>query len=238
MRFQTPLIEGRLLRRYKRFLADVELADGRQVTAHCPNPGAMTGLADPGTPVWLEENDNPARKLRYGWKLAGLAGGHMACIDTGLSNRVVEEGLLSGAVPELAGFTALRREVRTGRKSRMDFVLTAADGTAIWVEVKSVTLRRGDTALFPDAVTRRGARHLAELADRARAGDRAVLFYLVNRTDCRRVGVAADIDPAYARALTAAREAGVRIVCHGTHVTPREVSIAAPLPFAEPGRGA
>ncbi len=235
MRFQTPLIEGRLLRRYKRFLADVELADGRQVTAHCPNPGAMTGLAEPGTPVWLQETDNPARKLRYGWKLAGLEGGHMACIDTGLSNRVVEEGLLSGAVPALAGFSALRREVRTGPKSRIDFLLDTPDGPPTWVEVKSVTLRRGDMALFPDAVTRRGARHLADLAERVAQGERAVLFYLVNRTDCRRVGVAADIDPAYAEALQTAREAGVRIVCHGTRITPRELSVGPSLPFADRG---
>ncbi len=210
MQFQTPLMPATLIRRYKRFLADIVLEDGTQTTAHCANPGAMTGLATPGARIWVERNDDPRRKLRYSWKLVELNGGHMACVDTAMANRVVEEALRAGQIPGLPENAEVRREVRYGQGSRVDFLLSGAGGPNIWVEVKSVTLsRRPGLAEFPDAVTKRGARHLAELANMAGQGDRAVVLYLVQRSDCTEVSVAADIDPAYARACRQATARGV-----------------------------
>jgi sugar fermentation stimulation protein A len=171
MRFASPLIPGRLIRRYKRFLADVVLEDGRQVTAHCPNPGSMMGLADPGLRVWLEPNDDPRRKLGFAWRLVELPGGHWAGIDTAVPNRVAAEALKAGLVPGLAGYAEIRPEVRYGTNSRADFRLGGGAGPPCWVEVKNVHLRRtGDWAEFPDCVTARGLKHLRDLVDRVRAG--------------------------------------------------------------------
>jgi len=230
MRFQTPLVPARLLRRYKRFLADMTLADGREVTAHCPNPGSMMGLAEPGTRCWLEPNDDPARKLGFGWRLVELEGGHMAGIDTSVPNRVVGAALRAGALPELCGYADIRAEVKYGDRSRVDFLLTGT-GPDAYVEVKNVHLRRrGDIAEFPDAVTARGARHLAELARVAAAGHRAVMLYLVQRTDCARFALAGDIDPAYARAFDAAE--GVEVLVYGTRIDTRGVTLGARLAMA------
>ena len=233
MRFQTPLVPGRLVRRYKRFLADVTLEDGREVTAHCPNPGSMMGLAEPGIRVWLEPNDDPKRKLKFGWRLAELPGGHWAGIDTAVPNRVVKEALTARAVPELAAYDSVRPEVKYGKASRVDFLLTDPTLPPAYVEVKNVHLRReGDWAEFPDSVTTRGARHLVELSDMVREGHRAVMLYLVQRTDCARFRLAADIDPAYARAFDAARAAGVEVLCHGTRIGTAGVGLGAALPVA------
>jgi sugar fermentation stimulation protein A len=215
MEFQTPLIEARLIRRYKRFLADMELADGRVVVAHCPNPGAMTGMADPGAKCWLEPNDDPRRKLRWGWRLVAQGEGY-AVVDTGLANRVVGEALRAGFVPGLAGLGPLRAEVAYGAGSRVDFRL----GADVYVEVKSVTLARGGWAEFPDSVTLRGRKHLGDLTRVVTEGGRAVLLFLVARDDCHRVRVAGDIDPAYAKAFDAARAAGVEIMALGTRISP------------------
>ncbi len=220
MQFQTPLMPATLIRRYKRFLADIVLEDGTQTTAHCANPGAMTGLATPGARIWVERNDDPRRKLRYSWKLVELNGGHMACVDTSLANRVVEEALRAGQVPGLPENAEVRREVRYGQGSRVDFLLSGAGGPNIWVEVKSVTLsRQPGLAEFPDAETKRGARHLAELANMAGQGDRAVVLYLVQRSDCTEVSVAADIDPAYARACRQANACGVEPLAFSSHIS-------------------
>ena len=220
MQFQTPLMPATLIRRYKRFLADIVLEDGTQTTAHCANPGAMTGLATPGARIWVERNDDPRRKLRYSWKLVELDGGHMACIDTSLANRVVEEALRAGQVPGLPPDAEVRREVRYGAGSRVDFLLSGAGGPNIWVEVKSVTLsRQPGLAEFPDAVTKRGARHLDELANMAGQGDRAVVLYLVQRSDCTEVSVAADIDPAYARACRQATVCGVEPLAFSSRIS-------------------
>ncbi|RKF14799.1 DNA/RNA nuclease SfsA [Roseovarius spongiae] len=220
MRFQTPLEPAVLLRRYKRFLADIRLDSGREAVAHCANPGAMTGLAEPGARIWVEPNDDAKKKLKYGWRLTELGGGGLACVDTGAANRVVRAALDAGGIDALSGYDAILPEQRYGEKSRIDFLLRGAGRADAYVEVKSVTLsRRPGLAEFPDAVTARGARHLADLAGVAAAGARAVLFYLVQRSDCTRVAVAADIDPAYAAAFEAAREAGVEIIAHAARIT-------------------
>jgi sugar fermentation stimulation protein A len=231
MRFARPLVRGTLVRRYKRFLADVMLDDGRAVTAHCANPGAMLGLCDPGTTVWLEPNDDPRRSLRHAWRLVELAGGHLAGIDTSLPNRVVAEALAEGGVPALAGYATIRPEVRYGTRSRIDFLLTGPGLPDAYLEVKNVHLRRdGDLAEFPDSVTARGTRHLSELAAMAAAGQRAVMLYLVQRTDCARFALAADLDPAYAAAFAAARAAGVEAIAHSAPIDREGVRLGEALP--------
>ncbi len=235
MRFETPLVPGALLRRYKRFLADVRLDDGAEVTAHCANPGAMTGLADPGMRVWLEPNDDPKRKLRYGWRLAELPGGHFAGIDTAVPNRAVGEALRARLVPALAAYDTVRPEVRAGLNSRIDFLLTGAGLPDCYVEVKNVHLRReGDWAEFPDSVTKRGAKHLDELAALAGQGARTVMLYFVQRTDCARVRLAADIDPGYAAAFLRARAQGVEAIAHAAHIDVEGVRLDRPLPVTDP----
>lgn len=231
MRFQTPLVPGRLVRRYKRFLADVVLDDGREVTAHCPNPGAMLGLADPGLRIWLEPNDDPRKKLRHGWRLAELPGGHLAGIDTGVPNRVVAEALAAGAVPALAAYTDIRPEVAYGTRSRVDFLARGPGLPDAFIEVKNVHLRReGDWAEFPDCVTARGAKHLAELALVAGAGHRAVMLYVVQRTDCARLRLAGDLDPAYRAAALDAAARGVEMLAHATAITLHGVTLDRALP--------
>ena len=231
MRFQTELVPARLVRRYKRFLADCVLEhDAREVTAHCANPGAMTGLAEPGARIWLEPNDDPKKKLGHGWRLVDHGDGHFTGVDTALPNRVVRASLQARAVPELAAYGTVTPEVKYGTGSRVDFLLSEPGLPDAYVEVKSVTLSRTPgLAEFPDSVTARGARHLAELAEMARAGHRAVLLYLVQRTDCTRMALAADIDPAYAAAWRAARNAGLETLAFGTHITPQGITLAQPL---------
>jgi sugar fermentation stimulation protein A len=231
MRFQTPLVPGRLIRRYKRFLAEVELDAGGVVTAHCPNPGSMMGLSDPGLRVWLEPNDDPRKKLKYGWRLAELPGGHWSGIDTAVPNRVVAEALAARALPELAAYATVRPEVAYGTRSRVDFLLTGPGLPDAYVEVKNVHLRRdGDWAEFPDSVTTRGAKHLRELADVVAAGHRAVMLYLVQRTDCTRLKMAADLDPGYAAAFEDAHRAGVEMLCYDTRISGDGVFLHRALP--------
>lgn len=231
MRFPTPLIPATLIRRYKRFLADIVLDDGREVTAHCPNPGAMLGLAEPGGRIWVEPNDDPKRKLKFAWRLVHLPGGHMAGIDATLPNRIVGEALAADQVAELTGYGTIRPEQRYGENSRIDFLLSEPGRRAAYVEVKNVHLRRDhDWAEFPDCVTSRGTKHLAELSRIARGGERAVMLYLVQRTDCTRFRLAPDLDLAYARAFDIARSAGVEMLCHGTRITTDGIWIDRALP--------
>lgn len=235
MRFAAPLVPARLLRRYQRFLADAVLADGRTVTAHCPNPGAMLGLAEPGARIWLEPNADPRRRLRHAWRLVELGGGHWAGIDTAVPNRVVAEALAAGAIPALAGYTVIRPEVRFAERSRVDFLARGPGLPDAYVEVKNVHLRREDDwAEFPDCVTARGARHLRDLARMVEAGHRAFLLYVVQRTDCARLRLAADLDPAYAAAAAEARAAGVEMLAHGTAIDRSGVRLAGPLPVVLP----
>ena len=230
MRFATPLVPGRLIRRYMRFVSDVELEDGRVVKAHCPNPGSMMGLKDPGTRVWLEPNDDPRKKLDWGWRLVELDGGCVG-IDTGLANRVVAEGLAAG-LPGLEGYEAVRPEARYRDRSRVDFLLSGPGRRDCYLEVKSVTLsRQPGLAEFPDSVTARGAKHLVDLAAMVAEGHRAVLLFLVQRGDCVRVEVAGDIDPAYAAAFDTARAAGVEVMCFDCAIGPDGIAMRTAVPL-------
>lgn len=230
MRFQTPLVAARLIRRYKRFLADVVLEDdGREVVVHCPNPGAMLGLADEGMRVWLEPNDDPKKKLKFGWRLVELDDA-MVGIDTAVPNRVVGEALRAGDVTEVSDYAGVKAEVKYGKNSRVDFLLTDEGKPDLYLEVKNVhLLRQGDLAEFPDCVTARGAKHLAELSDMVAMGHRAVMFYLVQRTDCTRFDLARDLDPAYGDAFDLARKAGVEVLCYDTQISINGVAIGKPI---------
>lgn len=230
MRFDPPLIPGRLARRYKRFLADVEI-DGRMETVHCPNPGSMLGLNAPGSQVWVSRSANPARKLPLTWELME-AQGSLVGINTGFANALVAEALEKGRIPELAGYGEIRREVAYGEGSRIDFLLTGAGRAPCYVEVKSVTLaRRPPVAEFPDSVTARGTRHLAELAECRRQKKRAAMLFLAQRADCDRLTIAGDIDPAYARACEAAILAGVEVLAYACSISPQGIEVDRPLEF-------
>lgn len=234
MRFPEPLIRGRLRRRYKRFLSDIELLEGAErgavVTAHCANPGAMLGLDRPGSEVWLSRSRNPARKLRFSWELVRVDG-HLVGINTAHPNAIVAEAIEGQGVAPLAGYETLRREVRYGRASRVDILLASPRRRPCYVEVKNVHLKRANGAAFPDSVTARGARHMAELATRAEAGDRAVVFFLVQRGDCDHFTVAADIDPAYAAAFDDARARGVEAICYACNVSREAIELERALPL-------
>ena len=233
MQFSTPLIPARLIRRYKRFLADCRLEDGREVTAHCANPGSMMGLAIEGSKIWLEPNDDPKKKLKYGWRLVDHENGHFTGVDTSVPNRALKEALENRKILALSDYSVVRPEVKYGENSRIDFLLSGDGLRDAWVEVKSVTLsRQAGLAEFPDSVTARGAKHMAELAKMAEAGDRAIVLFLVQRTDCDRMVPAADIDPNYARALGDAVAAGVEVIALSTRISPKGVQIAAEIPFS------
>ncbi|KAJ56982.1 sugar fermentation stimulation protein [Actibacterium mucosum KCTC 23349] len=225
MRFQTPLIPARLVRRYKRFLADAVLEDGREITAHCANPGSMMGLADPGARIWLEPNDDPRKKLKFGWRLVDHENGHFTGVDTSLPNRVLRAGLQAAQVPGLPPYDTVKPEQKYGENSRIDFLLTGGP-KPVFVEVKSVTLsRQPGLAEFPDSVTARGTKHLGELAQVAQDGAVAVMLYLVQRTDCTRMQLADDIDPKYAAAFAEARAAGVQAMAIGTAISPDGITL-------------
>jgi sugar fermentation stimulation protein A len=214
MRFSQPLTPGVLVQRYKRFFADVALDDGRAVTAHCPNPGAMLGLNIPGQRVWLSPSDNPKRSLA--WTLEIVEdNGVMAGVNTHTPNKLVAEALAAGAIPELAGYVSVRREVKYGEASRVDFLLTDPDRPACWLEIKNCHLRRAGTlAEFPDCVAARSARHLRELSAMIAQGDRAVVLFTVQRQDCDAFSACRDIDPRFAAALDEAADAGVEVLVY------------------------
>lgn len=232
MRFPDPLIRGTLVRRYKRFLADVELAPDQVVTAHCPNPGSMTSVDETGSEVWLSPARNPERKLRYTWELIKVGDG-LVGINTSHPNALVEEAIHAGRILELAGYGSVRREVKYGRNSRIDLLLEEGKRPPCYVEVKNVTMKRDRSptapAEFPDAVTARGAKHLDELRDMVEGGARAVMFYLVQREDSRQLAIADDVDPTYASRLARAVSMGVEVVCYGCRLSVSGITVAGPI---------
>ncbi len=231
MRFPSPLTEGRLVRRYKRFLADIELQGGETVTAHVANPGAMTGLAEPGMRVFLSRSDSKTRKLAWSWELVE-ADGTLVGINTAHPNGIVADAIASGDIPELAGYDLLRREVKYGVNSRIDILLIGAGRPDAYVEVKNVHLsRQKGLAEFPDSVTARGTKHLGELASMVVAGHRAAMLYLVHRGDCTRFSLARDVDPVYGAAFDKAQAAGVEMLAYGCRVTREGVTVSDRVPI-------
>jgi sugar fermentation stimulation protein A len=231
MDFPQPLVRGTLVSRYKRFFADVVLPDGTALTAHCPNPGAMLGLNTPGLPVWLSKSDDPKRKLAHTLELVEVDGGIVG-INTLHPNRLVAEALAADAIPEVAGYAIHRREVRYGANSRVDFLLEDPARPRAWLEVKNVHLRRqGSLAEFPDCVAARSLKHLKELTARVEAGDRAVMLFVVQRTDCDAFEACHDLDAAYARGLADAAAAGVEVLAYRCALSPERVVIADRIPW-------
>src|SRR5215470_16063003 len=235
MRFTEPLIPATLIKRYKRFLADVVLASGEAITAHVANPGAMIGLAAPGSRVWLSKSAKPSRKLPYSWELVEVdlgAGLELIGINTAHPNLLVAEAIAAGAVPELAGYATTRREVKYGRNSRVDFLLEGPGHPPCYVEVKNVHLmRKPGLAEFPDSVTARGAKHLDELAAATAAGARAVMLFLIQIGSASRFALARDIDPAYGAAFDRARVAGVEAVAYRCLIEHESITLAGPVPI-------
>lgn len=238
MRFPRPLLRGTLVRRYKRFLADVQLETGEVVTAHCPNSGSMRTVSDPGCEVWLSAAEPSGRTLSFTWELIRIDG-ELVGINTNRPNQLVMEAVLHGRIPKLSGYPSPRREVRYGRNSRIDLLLQSASGPTCLVEVKNVTMKRGkgyaSPVEFPDCVTDRGAKHLAELTAAVGRGERAVVVYVTQRADAEQMTVAADLDPTYADAAQTAASAGVESLCYRCHVDPEEVRLTDPVPVVLPG---
>lgn len=228
MNLPHPLIPGLLLRRYKRFLADVELTDGTVITAHCPNSGSMLGCAVPGSPVLLSRSNNPSRKLPHTWELVH-ADGCWVGINTCIPNQLVREGIKHGIVTELQGYQRIRQEVCYGaERSRIDLLLE--EPGFCYVEVKNVTLVEDGVARFPDAMTTRGQKHLRELMAMVESGARSVNFFVVQHANARTVTPADSIDPIYGRLLRQAAEAGVEMIAYQASVTPTDIILCRPLP--------
>jgi sugar fermentation stimulation protein A len=230
MRFSAPLFQATLVKRYKRFLADVELSSGETVTVHCANPGSMIGLSSPGARIWLSKSANPKRKLVHSWELIEVdlgTGAELVGINTAHPNALAAEAIAAGLIPELAGYATARREVRYGSHSRIDFLLEAAGRPPCYLEIKNVHLmRQPGAAEFPDAVTRRGAKHLGELRRVAVAGNRAVILFLIQIGSARSFRLARDIDPAYGRAFDQARAAGVEAIAYRCGITCDGIEVA------------
>ena len=235
MRFPTPLICGTLLRRYKRFLADVRLVEGGEITAAVPNTGSMMGLCEPGSTVWLSRSDSPTRKFPHTWELIETdlgKGPTLVGINTSLPNRLVEEAVNAGVITELAGYSSLRREVRYGVNSRIDLLLETSGGALCYVEIKNVHMsRKAGLAEFPDCVSERAAKHLVELSRMVAAGHRAVMIYLVQRSDTKSFQLAGDLDPKYLAAFAMARAAGVQALAYGCDVTTDGILLSKRLPL-------
>ena len=230
-----PLARGTLIQRYKRFLADVRLDDGRRITATCPNTGSMLGLTAPGSVVWLSESDSPTRKYRFTWELVEVdlgKGPALVGINTGHPNKLLAEAIEAKRIKALAGYPELRREVKYGRNSRIDLLLECARRGRCYVEIKNVHLsRRHGLAEFPDSVTARGVKHLIEMSDMVRQGHRAVMVFLIQRSEARRLSLARDIDPGYGAAFDKARAAGVETIALRCRVGIDEIAVDRPVPI-------
>ncbi|KUO55153.1 MAG: XRE family transcriptional regulator [Alphaproteobacteria bacterium BRH_c36] len=238
MIFPSPLRRGRLLKRYKRFLADIELDNGGTITASCPNTGSMMGLSDPGINVWVSASDSPTRKYPYTLELVENNIGNattLVGINTGHPNRIVAEAIGKNRIPALKGYASLKREQKYGKASRIDILLEDDNRGRVYVEIKNVHLmRKAGLAEFPDSVTERGLKHLDELGDMAEQGHRAVMLFLIQRGDATRMSPCADIDPAYAKALARAMSRGVETLAYRCEITPERIQLAKSVPIRMP----
>ncbi len=246
MKFPAPLSHGVLVSRYKRFFADVTLDSGEEITAHCPNPGAMLGLNMPGLGVWLSKSDDPKRKLTWTLELVEDGGG-LAGVNTMLPNRLVAEALAADAIPELTGYDVHRREVKYGQASRVDFLLEKGTGERCWLEIKNCNgnntrparhwvevknchfSRKPGLAEFPDCVAARSARHMDELANMVRQGDDATVLFVIQRTDCNAFSAASDLDPAFSTSLERAADIGVNVLCYACDLSVSGVQVSHPV---------
>jgi sugar fermentation stimulation protein A len=224
------LTPGTLIRRYKRFLADVQLESGETVTAHCPNSGSMKACCQPGRPVYLSFHDNPKRKLPYTWEIIHMPTS-LVGVNTQVPNRLTAHAIASGDVAELYGYETVRREVKVGRQSRIDILLASPDRRPCYVEVKNCTLVTDDVATFPDAVTVRGQKHLKELQDLVAAGYRCAMFFLVQRMDAQSFAPADHIDPKYGRMLRQASQKGVEILVYDVFIDLKTIRLNNRIPY-------
>lgn len=235
MKLPLPLMPATLIRRYKRFLADVRLETGEQVTATCPNTGTMLGLCSEGARVWLSRSDSPTRKYAHTWHLTERDDVGLVGIDTSLPNRIAQEAIEDGLLPELAGYGTLRREVKYGANSRIDLLLEGEGRPPCYVEIKNVTLlRQPGLAEFPDCATARGTKHLAEMAEMVRAGHRAVMLYVIQNAGPERFTLTPDLDPVYFKAFQAARKAGVEALAFTCHVSVDSIRLKSQVPVIDP----
>ncbi|KPN75963.1 MAG: DNA/RNA nuclease SfsA [Shewanella xiamenensis] len=231
MHFTPALKSGKLLKRYKRFLADVQLEDGSEITLHCPNTGSMRNCLFPGETVWFSTSNNPKRKYAHTWELMTTPTGGLIGIHSGNANALVEEALNKGIITELKGYDSLSREVKYGdENSRIDILLEAAQKPACYIEVKSCTLLEDGQGYFPDAVSLRGQKHLRELMHMASLGHRAVLLFVVQHTDIMSVAPAAHIDPEYSNLLKKAILSGVEVLAYRCEISPDEIHLAQSCP--------
>lgn len=227
-----PLLAGNLIRRYRRFMADVRLTSGETVTAHCPNTGSMIGCSEPGRKVYLSYHDDPKRKLKYSWQLIEMPDS-LVGINTSVPNRLVAESIRAGRIPPLKDYDKVRSEVKAGKNSRIDLLLEKENTAPCYVEIKNCTLVENGAASFPDAVTSRGLKHLKELQALVRAGNRAAMFYLIQRMDAVRFKAADQIDPDYARELKSARRNGVEVMAFDVAIDMKSIRIRKQVPFQE-----
>jgi sugar fermentation stimulation protein A len=228
VKITQPLVEATLVRRYKRFLTDTILEDGTEVTAHCPNTGSLLGCKEPGSKIWLRDTQNDKRKYRLSWQAIEVDGTWVN-VDTGLPNAEVYNAITEDRVPALVGYASAKREVKYGTNSRIDVLLEDETKGLCYVEVKNTTLAEGDVAMFPDAVTSRGLKHLGELAEVVRQGHRAVQFFFVSRDDVKLFRPADDIDPAYCKGLREAAAAGVEVIAYAVSVERDCITLAHEL---------
>ncbi len=232
MQFSSPLISGTLLKRYKRFLADIKLDNGEIITAHCANSGSMMGLKEEGFKVWVSPANNPKRKLQYTWELVEVKG-NLVGVNTALPNHIVTEGIKEGKIIPLKGYEFLKNEVKYGQNSRIDIYLSDSQKGECFVEVKSVTLsRKPQQGEFPDAVTQRGTKHLHELIEQVKKGHRAVMIYMIQYQNIQEFSIAADIDSEYFKAFKLALKAGVEAYAYKCHISPKEITIDTEVPIA------
>ena len=231
MEFDSPLIRGTLIKRYKRFLADITLENGDQITAHTPNTGSMKGCSEPGSTVWLRDTKNPDRKYPLSWEMVEATPNVLVGINTHLSNSLVAEAIENDVITELQDYDQIRREVKYGEEnSRIDLLLESENKSDCYLEVKNVTLVEGEIAYFPDAVTKRGSKHLRELQAMVKQGNRAVIFYCIQRNDVREVRPADEIDPEYGQLLREAISNGVEAIAYSANISPTGIELVKLVP--------